>query len=412
MQSQGGASSVLVLNRSSLSAVRYHEWLGADVGSVVLSDAVFSQRPELVARYRAFEEINGYVGNPAVELRACELHRTYQFDAVVALSERDILRAARLRQRWGLTGQHLESARAFRDKVQMKNLVGAADVPLARFIPIGSATDLVDAAEHLGYPMVVKPRRGVSAEGVVVLSDARTLRDYMVSDTTLRGDDPLNIMVEEYIEHDLYLVDGMVIAGELVWSWASWMSSNLGHRSGDPLMSWILEPGDPLLHQLRELARRALSALPVLEHSIIHMEVFRHPTRGLFFNEVASRIGGARIDRMLAESFGTGMIETYLRGVAGGPDGVALPSSRPGRITGFGMTRPRPGTLASLPTVCDLPGVISYEALAAEGTRLLAPTNAVSAITAVVVQGGSTAEVDLALRAALDYLNERSFIVE
>lgn len=402
---------VLVLNRHSLDVVPYHTWLGPDAEIVLICDAAAGPPMELPPGYREMVSLPDYVGDPMVEVHAERLHERHGFDAVLTVNERDVLRAARLRRRWGLPGQDLDSALAFRDKIRMKDLVSAAGVPVARYRRVDCVADLLDAPAELGYPLVVKPRRATGADGVTVLDGEDELLAYLGRSGAMRGDDPLHLMAEEFVEHELYLVDGLVVGGRLVWSWCSWMSSNLGHHQGEPLVSSLLEADDPQRVPLQEITARALAALPLPDHTIIHTEIFGNPSRGLVFNEVASRVGGARIDQMLATGFGAGLVETYLRGVVAGPASAALPPPVPGRLASFGMTRPRPGVLAALPITCPLPGVVGYEPLAMVGSRLAKPTNCVSAITAVVTAGESRTAAEHRLAEALRWLDQETVIV-
>lgn len=402
---------ILVLNRHSLAAVPYHAWLGPDAELVLVTDDAVDQPAELPPSYLEVVSLPDYVGSPLVEVHAQRLHERYGFDAVVTVNERDVLRAARLRERWGLPGQGVASALAFRDKIYMKDAVSRAGLPVARYRRVDCVGDLLDAPADLGYPFVVKPRRAAGADGVVVLRDEGELLSYLAATPAVRGDDPLRLMAEEFVEHELYLVDGLVVGGRLVWSWCSWMSSNLGHHQGEPLVSTLLEADDPLREPLQRLTGAAVAALPVPEHTIIHTEIFGNPARGLVFNEVASRVGGARIDQMLATGFGAGLVETYLRGLAVGPSRDRLPPPEPLRIASFGMTRPRPGLLAALPAACPLAGVVGYEPLATVGSRLTAPTNVVSAITSVLTAGESRTVAEQRLAEALRWLDGETVIV-
>lgn len=400
---------VLVLNRAPLSAVPYHEWLGPDAEIVLITDAALDGPAGHPTAYREVVGVPDYVGNPMVEVHARRLHERYGFDAVVALAERDVLRAARLRQRFGLAGQTTDSAPAFRDKAVMKDLVSAAGLPVAEYHRVGSVADLLDAPARLGYPFVVKPRREAGATGVCVLHDDEDLLGYLQGSGELRRDDPAQLLVEEYLPHELFLVDGLVSDGRLAWCWPSWMSSNLGHHRGEALCCSLLEAADPLHGRLTELAERALAALPPLDHAIIHLEVFG-TARGLVFNEVASRIGGARIDQMLAAGFGVGLVEAYLRGVAGDRSAAARPPAVPLRQAGFAMIRPRPGVLASLPRQCPVPGVLTYETMAAVGTRLSRPDHVTSSIASVLTVGESRAVAEKHLAEAQSWLDREIVI--
>jgi len=59
-----------------------------------------------------------------IEWWALELHKKYQFSHVVCLGEEDIIRCARLRQILKInSGQTVENAKRYRDKVIMKDVL-------------------------------------------------------------------------------------------------------------------------------------------------------------------------------------------------------------------------------------------------------------------------------------------------
>jgi len=189
------------------------------------------------------------------------------------------------------------------------------------------------------------------------------------------------------------------------------MSSNLGHLKGEPLMCSTMDIDDPLRRRVHELGIAALDALPLPDHTIFHMEIFDTRRRGLVVNEVASRVGGARIDAMLAAAFGTGAVEAHLREVTRSA-GRALPPAEPRQMASFAMARPRPGVLQALPQRCPLPGVVRYEALATRGSRLTGPTNVVSAVSSVITVGEDRAASESRLAEAMRWLGERTVIAD
>jgi hypothetical protein len=161
---------------------------------------------------------------------------------------------------------------------------------------------------------------------------------------------------------------------------------------------------------VQKLVEAALDALPVPDHSVVHIEVFSTEERGLVFNEIASRVGGAKIDRMLAAAFGRGPAEIFLRGVRFGPENVELPPVYPLRMASFAMTRPRRGLLTALPPTCPLPDVTEYEPLAAVGQELSDPVTVVSAIASVLTTGPSRAIAESRLAGALRWLEDGTVI--
>ncbi|MFI9154161.1 hypothetical protein [Streptomyces sp. NPDC053367] len=405
----------LVLNRTPLSGRRFPEWIGDAHEAVLLTDeAAVSADPETrseqLAGYTHVEILPDFHFNPLVELHALDLHRKLGFDRVIALSEFDILRAARLRELMGLPGQDVPSAVAFRDKLRMKELLDEAGVPVAPYAPVGHLDDLLGFLDEHGFPVVVKPRRGGGSMGVHVLRDRDDLASLLASHRDLGTDDGAQLLAEQYIEHELFHVDGIVAEGRPLLMWPSTQGDTtcLDIMRGRALHSCLLDPDDPLLEPLLELTRRALAALPSPGTFMFHAEVFRDPAGRLVFNEVASRMGGGMIEHVLQLGFGVTLPEVYVRSLAG-HDVPAVPGA-PERIAGLSLFPPRPGTLLAVPDTCPVPGISAYHRHAEPGAVLKPAQVSVEKIGSVLATGATRAEVETSLAEALDWF-ERSTVI-
>jgi aminomuconate-semialdehyde/2-hydroxymuconate-6-semialdehyde dehydrogenase len=400
---------ILVLNRQRLADMDYPGLLGprAEVVVVTAPSAIDAE-----ADLRCYAEVvvmDDFAESPLVERRLIELHQRHLFDGIVALAERDVLRAARLRQKLGIAGQTVDSAIAYRDKLVMKQALAEAGMNLAAFAAVDSVGSLFDFAERVGFPIVVKPRTEAGSVGVHILRSAAELDVYVQAEPALRSDVDAQLLAEAYVEHDLFLIDGIAVDGKLAWFWPSAMSSMMGHLTGEPLTSQVLAADDPLVAPLRGLAEEAVAALPPLDLSLIHAEVFRTPDGQLVFNEIASRLGGAKIGTMLAHAFGIGHVQAYLRGV-GEPDSLSLPPGVPQQLAGFAMIRPTPGRLVSIPQDCPLPGVVEYRRIAEAGSIIAPAVSGVTSVASIVTVGGEPAEVADRIRAAVRWFDAATVI--
>jgi biotin carboxylase len=401
---------VLVLNRQRLADLDYPRLLGPRAEVVVVTAPTAIDAEADVRCYREIVVMDDFAESPLVERRVIELHRRHRFDRIVALAERDVLRAARLRKRLGIAGQTVDSAIAYRDKLVMKRALAAAGMKLASFAAVDSAASLFDFAERIGFPVVVKPRTEAGSVGVHILRSAAELDAYVQAEPAFRCDADAQLLAEEYVEHELCLVDGIAVDGKLVWSWASAMSSMMGHLTREPLVCQVLAADDPLVAPLRGLAEEALAILPTLDLSIIHAEVFRTPDGGLVFNEIASRLGGAKIGTMLTHAFGVGPVQAYLRGVAE-PDSLSLPPPAvPQQLAGFAMIRPTPGRLLSIPEECPVPGVVEYRRSAQAGSIIAPAVSGVTSVASIVTVGGEPSEVTGRLAEAVRWFDAAAVI--
>lgn len=405
----------LVLNRTPLSVFRFSDWLGTDHEAVLLTAASavspdLQERSAQLAGYAHVEVVDDFHFNPLVESRAIELHEKWGFDGVFTVSEFDLLRAARLRELFGVAGQDVASATAFRDKLVMKRILSAAGIPVAPYAPVSHLADLLGFVEDHGYPVVVKPRRGGGSMDVHVLHDRQDIDSLLATHRDLGTDDGAQLLAEQYIEHELVHVDGIILNGEtrVIWPSTQGDSTCLDIKAGRTLHSCMLDADDPLFEPARELTRRALAALPTPETSTFHAEVFRTTDGRLVFNEVASRMGGGMIEDVLTLGFGSFLPEVYVR-FLGGNEPPGVPSA-PERIAGLALFPPRPGTLVSIPEECPVPGIAAYSRHAEPGAVLELPKSSVEKIGSVLATGSSRSEVEAALAAAKAWFEQATVI--
>ncbi|GAA4064178.1 hypothetical protein [Streptomyces shaanxiensis] len=405
----------LVLNRTPLTGRRFPDWLGAAHEVILLTDAAaVSSDPDVrsaqLAGYAHVEIMEDFHFNPLVEARAVALHQKWDFDRVLALSEFDILRAARLRELFAVPGQDVASATAFRDKLEMKRLLERAQVPLAPYASVANLADLLGFIDQEGYPVVVKPRWGGGSIDVHVLHDQQDTEELLATHRSLGTDDGAQLLAEKYIEHELIHIDGIVVAGETLLMWPSTHGDTtcLDFKEGGALQSSLLDPADPLLVPVRDLTRQALAALPTPDTCMFHAEVFLDANGRLVFNEIASRMGGGMIEHVLRQSFGVTLPEVYVR--AHSSDELPQIPATPVRIAGWSLFPPRAGTVTEIPTECPVPGTTQYRRHVEPGTVLSRAQTSVDKIGSVLAVGDTRTEVETALGEALVWFQSSTVI--
>jgi carbamoyl-phosphate synthase L subunit-like protein len=340
---------VLVLNRMPLSRVRYRDWLGDGARVRVITSKT---APPVDPEPGEIHLVDGYDASGLVEETAFSLFARRPYDHIIALSEYDLLRAAKLRATFSLPGQSYASALAFRDKVLMKQHWKAAGLPITEFSPVDTATDLLAFAERHGFPIVVKPRRGSGSRSVTVLEDTRALRAWLAEVWSLPLGQISWWMAEKFVAGEMLHVDGMIRDGELEIAWPSTITSMLAFHQATPTVSLLLDEQDPAVTGIVTLVSRALRALPTPGFAIFHAEVWRTPGGGLVLNEIASRLGGGKIRTTIEAAFGTDMLERFVRGSVF-PERVAAerPATTPAHAAGFVLLPPRRGTVPEVPAV-------------------------------------------------------------
>ncbi|TKA01930.1 ATP-grasp domain-containing protein [Actinacidiphila oryziradicis] len=353
---------VLILNRYRLQSAAFHHWLAPEHELFLLNCATraVDRRPEAAvirARYRDIAEFDDYVTNPAVVETAREWIRRYDIDTVIAFSEYDVLRAARLRDEFGLEGQSASSAEAYRDKLVMKRLLDKAGLPVVPYIPLERPGDLERFAADVGYPILAKPRTGTGSRGILRIEDDPAAAAFAAS----QGPRLNEYLAEAFTPHELLHCDGVFVAGRAVftevWSWSTTFLDIV--EAPVPTMAITLDRDDPRRETVVRLAEDTLRALPTPAVTAFHIEFFDTGT-GIVVNEAASRIGGGRIQPTLRRLHGVDLVELAARHQTdSSPESLVPRQAAP--TGGFLIAYDHAGVRGRAPAECPLPGISHYE---------------------------------------------------
>jgi biotin carboxylase len=372
-------------------------WLGRDVGERTILITPCELVPQYESWARTTIGLESYEGNELAEYLLMRVAKEEPIDRIIALSEYDLLRAARLRSRLGLPGQTLHSATAFRDKAVMKSLVSTAEIPVPPFRVVESAVDIFDFVEEHGFPVVVKPRAGAGSADTLVFNSGLALEPWLATAPVLGG----TKMIEAYVDGDMYHVDGLIAEGHRWLVTASHYAVGcLAFQEGRSLKSVQLAPASALHRRLEAFAHRVLEALPAPELAAFHLEVFRTAKDELVFCEVASRIGGGRINDVLALRYGLNPVEYLFKREAG----IAAPSLRTrsggngaSRLYGWALVPPRSGVIVDFRVMSPGGGLRDFKVHCRRGQKLEAAKTSVSAMASVVVERETELEIEEAL---------------
>jgi biotin carboxylase len=388
---------VLILHYGPIGATPYPEWLSDYDGDIVLlaSEQHLRRTGEQLPTegYAYAEAVSGYETGGQVEARVLDLARRFDIDRIVAFQERDLERAAQLRDMLGLPGQRLDSVVPFRNKVVMKDNLRAAGIPVASHRAVECATDIVAFAREHGYPIVVKPRDASGSMGLETLETSSELEDYLAA-----GGVPSNLMVESFVPGSMCHVDGLVIDGQVVFAWPSHylfrLASYRTDRGGRKDVT--LDPDDPLAGRLLEFTDQVLAALPSPDTFAFHAEVFLTPDDSLVLCEIACRTGGAVIRPIMRTMFGIDPNQWWLRAELGLPlplDDLTLPL-RPRTMSGQLVLVKRPGEVLTLPGAPPFPWVERTAVYVRQGQVMREPTYSADFLAAFVVSAPDRAETE------------------
>jgi len=243
------------------------------------------------ANLAAYFRIGGFADEDAVVAEAVDIARRVRVDLVEALWEPLIVPAARIRERLGLPGMSVEQAITFRDKEVMKRVLDAAGVRTPRHYRARTTAEVIEAADKVGFPIIVKPIAGAGSK------DTHRCDDRSALDAVL----PLlrhvqEVSVEEFVDGEEYTFDTVCADGKvLYYNICAYRPRPLVARQLEwisPQTVALKDPDVPYLESGRELGWAVLRAMN-FRTGFTHMEWYRKADGEAVFGEIAARPPGA-----------------------------------------------------------------------------------------------------------------------
>jgi hypothetical protein len=335
---------ILVLISPRNAGLPFAEWLPEQSGRLV---AVTAAGVAVGEGFAEVVTVADYTDDDAVLDAARVAAKRHRPRAILALAEIDVDRAAVLRGELSLPGLGTVAATVYRDKVPMKVFARAAGIRVPDFAPVTKAGEIADfMASHPGR-VVVKPRGGSGSTGVYVLETAEEAAhlDGVVSTEPYQ--------VEEFVDGVLHHVDAFRVFGVPIAAVASHYTGQgcLEHWTDAPFGSRTLDPNDPVSNRLVAETWRLVDALPSPPTVCVHAEFFVTGSGEIVLCEVAARVAGGPIPRMLREVLGIDPRKLWARIECGLPndlDGVSA-QVRTAPLAAFYGVPPRQGRVVRLP---------------------------------------------------------------
>ncbi|PZD96792.1 carboxylate--amine ligase [Paenibacillus sambharensis] len=388
--------SILILNRGA--SYPYDQWLKELQEELLILTT--PKRAKECTRYSVVKTFDNYEMNGAVELEAIALYREHHFHTLLATSEFDILRAAKIRDYLGISGQTYESALAFRNKMVMKRLLREAGVEVPACLVVETATDIRRFVDTHGFPIVCKPVDGSGSVDTCIIRSDEDLVNY------IRNGIAPNTEVESFIEGDMYHVDGLVIKGQLIFSWPSkYMNGCLAYQEGNYNGSYLLAPDDPMTPRLKDFTAQVIEALPTPLHTSFHAEIFVTPDDRLVFCEIASRTGGGLIQQAVKQGFGVDLTRLSIQAQCGMKIDMAeaAPHSDTMVPSGFVLIPPGKGIVRYIPEECTLDGITLYKVSARPGQTFNGTESSVDTVVSMLIKGETVQEVQARIVRAAEW---------
>ncbi|WP_328396350.1 ATP-grasp domain-containing protein [Nocardia sp. NBC_00416] len=389
---------ILLLSRKPLAERPLHEWLEevvADTVLVTVPAAVAQVRADVRARFLDCRTVSNYQSWSTEWTAECAA-REHRVGLVASSSEDDVLRCARLRDRLGVPGQSLGSARAYRDKLIMKSAAKAAGLGVPRLRAVDRPTDLVELIQEVGLPVVVKPRRGSASIGVRILRSGPDVTAFLASGELPAAPQRAGRWIaEEYIDAPFFHVDGLIVDGKIAHCWPSRYNSGNAEAAlaESELSSVLLSPEDPRTALLQRFAADVHRALPAPPFpTSFHLEAWIPEGGRPVLCEVATRTGGALVASTYQDAFGVHLSRENLRGQCGLDPALVQQPAAPRRAGGWIVFPPGRGRFHPPSSTCPIEGA-RIELHMAPGTLARGPEYAAHSAAAVSVHADTAEQV-------------------
>lgn len=221
-------------------------------------------------------------------------------DRLAGVLEQLQIPMAAARERLGIEGAWLETARRFRDKDRMKEVLREAGVPVARSALVRSGDELLAFVRQVGLPVVVKPPAGLGSAATVRVNDASELEALPRAGFEPTPAQPLQ--VEEFVRAREHTCETVSVHGEPVWrSGTRYFPGPLEVLETPWIQYCVLLPREEEdatfthFHPLNDVALKALG----MRTGLSHLEWFLREDGSMLVSEVGARPPGVHIMPMM-----------------------------------------------------------------------------------------------------------------
>jgi biotin carboxylase len=206
-----------------------------------------------------------------------------------------------------------ETARNFRDKSRMKDVLRRAGVPCARHRLAHTDEEAREFAEEVGFPLVLKPPAGAGAQSTFRVDDKEAFAEAL----KISAASPQQpVLIEEFITGEEQSLETISIGGRAVWHSLTHYYPTPLDALRNPWIQWcVLLPREidgPQYEDIRLAGARALEALG-MDTGLTHMEWFRRRDGSVAISEVGARPPGAQITTLISRAHDVDFLHAWAR---------------------------------------------------------------------------------------------------
>ena len=267
----------------------------AAVGATVIGvgDQPPSALPDVARDALAHYEHVNLTDEPGVLGALHGLARHASIDQVECLWEPYMILAARVRESFGIPGMTVEETVPYRDKERMKQQIDAAGIRTPWHASATSVAGVWEAAERVGYPLIVKPIAGAGSADTYRVDSPQELSEVL----PLLRHVP-EVSVEEFVDGEEFTYDTVCAGGSILFENIMWYRPRPLQMK---MYEWI-SPTSIVLRDLtvphleggRQMGTQVIDALG-FRSGFTHMEWYRKADGEAVFGEIGGRPPGARV---------------------------------------------------------------------------------------------------------------------
>jgi hypothetical protein len=198
--------------------------------------------------------------------------------------------AAEVRQSFRLPGLTPTQTLHFRDKNLMREALDRAGVRNPRHAKATSVHEILEAAQHTGFPLIVKPVDGAGSANTYRCDDLAELKEAI---QLLRAIP--EVVVEEFIDGTEYTFDTVCANGEILFYNVELYRPNMlqarSVESVSPQTISLRDLSAPVFQRAKAMSQRVIDALGY-RTGFTHMEWFHTKSGEVVFGEIAARPPG------------------------------------------------------------------------------------------------------------------------
>ena len=377
----------IILSRNPHEITSFNDWVGD-----VLNEVTVITRKEHVATYSPFFKVVGLHNYDCIDekinaIRSVMDGNNFEINSIAAVSEFDLEEAAKCRQIFGVGGQSLLSAKAFRNKLLMKKFVADAGIPIATYECARSLDKVKEFGETHGFPIIVKPIDGGGSANTFKLTNSNEVVEKLSSNKTHI------YLCEVFIDGGMIHCDGLFEDGELkLLSISEYIGSCLSYQVGGALASYQLDEDSQKWKTSETMLKKVLAALPCPRVMGFHAEFFIQEDGKLVFCEIASRLGGVRVIDTIEASHKTSMIEYWVRSQLNLPN-LTIGKCSKDDIWGWVSIPPKEGILTHIPDSHPFDWVRDYKTHYSASTTTKNAGTSVDSVVSYMVTANSMQEI-------------------